>query len=567
MGMGSDLVALSALSKELNTTLAGARVDKIVQPDPDELRFFLRNNGKNLCLCVSCNAGAPRIHLTSSKKQNPINAPSLCMLLRKHLQISSIEGISIFNNDRILQIKFNARTEMKDDAVYFLFVEIMNRYSNIVFTDENLIILDAVKHLPLDIARDHVVLRGVKYEPVGQNKISYLSGCFSAFDEFAGGDLHKFILDKISGFSGVTVSEILTQSGIEPNQPTPLSANQKETLANIIKTFQRINESELYHPVIICEKDVFPYHYQVLKDKESQYFNTMSEAYDALFSVADTEIRNKTRLKTLMTAVKHLKARVEKNIKTDLDRLNECENMDEYRLYGELIVANIYRIQKGDVILKCDNYYTGEQVEIKLDEKLTPSGNSKRYYTKYNKLKRQQEFTEKKLVADQNLYDYVLSIENELNNLPYEATTIAIEEELEKLGVLKKKNVKGKVRKEKSEPPYTFEHNGFIILKGRNNIQNDELTFKIATGGDIWLHVKNGHGAHVIILTEGKKVPDDTIKTAAEIACSDFGGSVDVDYTERRNVKRMPNGHPGQVIYVNYKTALTTPNAHAELKK
>ncbi|MBR7162666.1 MAG: NFACT family protein, partial [Clostridia bacterium] len=158
--MGSDLVALSALAEELNVALSGARVDKIVQPDPDELRFFLRNNGKNLCLCISCNSGAPRIHITTSKKQNPINAPSLCMLLRKHLQTSSIEGVSIFNNDRTLQVKFKARTEMKDDAIYYLFAEIMNRYSNIVFTDESLTILDAVKHLPLDATRNHVVLRG-----------------------------------------------------------------------------------------------------------------------------------------------------------------------------------------------------------------------------------------------------------------------------------------------------------------------------------------------------------------------------------------------------------------------
>lgn len=564
--MGSDLLALSALAAELNNTLSGARVDKIVQPDADELRFFVRNNGKNLCLCVSCNSGAPRMHLTASKKPNPLTAPTLCMLLRKHLQISNIDGVSVFNNDRILRIKFNARTEMKDDAVYYLFVEIMNRYSNIVFTDETLTILDAVKHLPLDVAKTHVVLRGVKYEPVGQSKTSYLTDCFSVLDDFSGGDLHRYIIENISGFSGVTVSEILAQSGVEPNQPTALNADQKARISRVINDFKDILSSQHYSPVVVNGKDVLPYHYKVLKDKDAVAYDSMSEAYDALFSVADTEIRNKARLKTLTTTVKHLKARVEKNIKTDLERLKECENMEEYRLYGELIVANIYRINKGDKYLVCDNYYTGEKVEIKLDEMLTPSGNSKAYYTKYNKLKRQQEFTDKKLVADQNLYDYVLSIENELANLPYDCSTIGIEEELERLGVLKKKNVKGKVRKEKSEPPYSYEHNGFTILKGRNNIQNDELTFRMASGSDLWLHVKNGHGAHVIIFTEGKPIPDETIKVAAEIACSDFQGSQNVDYTERRNVKRMPNGHPGQVIYVNYKTALVLPNAHNELK-
>ena len=428
--MGSDLLALSALAAELNNTLSGARVDKIVQPDADELRFFVRNNGKNLCLCVSCNSGAPRMHLTASKKPNPLTAPTLCMLLRKHLQISNIDGVSVFNNDRILRIKFNARTEMKDDAVYYLFVEIMNRYSNIVFTDETLTILDAVKHLPLDVAKTHVVLRGVKYEPVGQSKTSYLTDCFSVLDDFSGGDLHRYIIENISGFSGVTVSEILAQSGVEPNQPTALNADQKARISGVINDFKDILSSQHYSPVVVNGKDVLPYHYKVLKDKNAVAYDSMSEAYDALFSVADTEIRNKARLKTLTTTVKHLKARVEKNIKTDLERLKECENMEEYRLYGELIVANIYRINKGDKSLVCDNYYTGEKVEIKLDEMLTPSGNSKAYYTKYNKLKRQQEFTDKKLVADQNLYDYVLSIENELANLPYDCSTTGIEEEL-----------------------------------------------------------------------------------------------------------------------------------------
>ena len=564
--MGSDLVALSALANELNIALTGARVDKIVQPDPDELRFFLRNNGKNLCFCVSCNSGAPRIHITNSKKHNPINAPSLCMLLRKHLQVSSVEGVSIFNNDRILQVKFKARTEMKDDATYYLFAEIMNRYSNIVFTDENLTILDAVKHLPLDATRDHVVLRGVKYAPVPQKKISYLTDCNSVFDSFNGGDLHKFILDNMSGFSGVTVSEILMRCGLEMSQDTALSPSQKEKLISVIDEFRNINNSNDYKPVLLNGKDVLPYHYVVLKDKNAVSFDTMSEAYDALFSVTDTEIRNKARLKTLTTTVKHLKNKVEKNIAIDIERLKECENMDMYRLYGELIVSYIYLVKKGDKTLVCDNYYTGEKIEIPLDETLTPSENSKHYYTKYNKLKRQKEFTEKKLDNDRNLFDYVLSIEKELLTLPYDCSTVGIEEELERLGVLRKKSTKGKVRKEKGEPPIKYTHNGFTILKGRNNIQNDELTFKIASGGDVWLHVKNGHGAHVIIFTEGKNVPDETIKVASEIACSDFAGSQNVDYTERKNVKRMPNGHPGQVIYVNYKTALVEPNDHNELQ-
>lgn len=562
--MGSDLLTLSALANELNRSIAGGRIDKIVQPDADEVRFYLRANGKNLCLCASCNAGAPRLHLTTSKKPNPVTAPALCMLLRKHLSVATITDVSVYNSDRIIKITFNARTEMKDDATYYLFIEIMNRYSNVVFTDGNLTILDAVKHLPLDVARDHVVLRGVRYEPVGQAKTSYLTDYYSVFGDFNGGDLHKFIIDRISGFSGVTVSEILVRAGLKADHAEPLSKDELTALLKVIDEQKNVNSQPYFSPCVIGGKEVYPYDYSVLSG-EKVFYPTMSEAFDALYSKTDADIRNKARLKTLATAVKHLKARVEKNIKTDIERLEECKNMESFRVKGELIVANIYRIKKGDETLVCDDYYTGEKVSIALDPMLTPSGNSTYYYTKYNKLKRQKEFTEKKLADDKRLLEYVLSVEKEIETLPYDQSYAGIEEELERLGAIKKKSQKGKVRKEKPEPPITYEYNGFTILKGRNNLQNDELTFRIASSSDVWFHIKNGHGAHVIVLTEGKSLPDDVIKVASEIAASSENGSIDVDYTERRNVKRQPNGHPGQVIYVNYKTAKVEPNAHEKL--
>ncbi len=564
--MGSDLFALSALTAELNETLRGARVDKIVQPDVDELRFTLRAKGKTVCLCASCNALAPRLHLTESKKNNPQLAPSLCMLLRKHLAVSTLESVTVENDDRIIRLKFNARTEMKDNAVFYLFVEIISRYSNIVFTDENYIILDAVKHLPLEIARDHIVLRGVKYQPVGQDKISYLTAPISVFDNFERGDLHRYILDNISGFSGITVSELIYRAGVENNQSGALSNSDKNALFAVIEEYRNIIGSPLFNPCIAEGKEVFPYPYAIC-NKNVRFFPTMSEAYDALYTVADGEIRNKARLKILTTAVKHLKTRVEKNIATDLERLEECENMEDFRIKGELIVAYIYKIKKGDTTLICTDYNTGNEVEIPLDEQLTPSKNSAAYYAKYNKLKRTKEFTEKKLIADRLLYNYVLSVEEELNSLKPNEPSTAIEEELAALNAFKKKAQKGKPKKEKPEPPYTYSVDGFTVLRGKNNLQNDELTFRIASSSDTWLHLKNTHGAHVIILSEGRSVPDSVILKAAEIAACSKGASCEVDYTLRRNVKRQPNGHPGQVIYTNYKTIIVNPDEHFEFLK
>lgn len=569
--MGSDLFALSALARELNDNLQGARIDKIQQPEIDELRFFVRSKGKNQCLVVSCNAGAPRIHLTNSKKVSPQVAPNLCMLLRKYLLSATISDVSIYNFDRIVRIRFDAKTEMRDEAVFYLFVEIMNRYSNIVFTDENLVILDAVKHLPLDVERNHVVLRGVPYSPVSQKKISYLTDCFSVFNDFKGGDLHRFIQDNISGFSGATIEELLLRANINSNVGT-FGAIERERLFKTIKDFASVatNTPEIpLCPCIINDKEVYPIEYRSLENSDKSNVKTlesMSDAYDALITDCDKDIRNKARLKSLATIAKHLRQKVEKNIAIDLQKLAECEDMDKYRLWGELIVNYIYLVKKGDDKLVCVNYYDNSQVEIPLDLRLTPSKNSTAYYAKYNKLKRTKEFVSKKLEKDKDLLEYVKSIEDEIANLPYESDTSAIEQELEALGGGKKKSSKNKVRKEKAEPPYVYFVDGFYIYRGKNNLQNDELTFKIASSNDVWLHLKNEHGSHTIIVTEGRTVPDKVLKIAGEITASTKQASCEVDYTERRNVKRKPDGHPGQVIYVNYKTMISEPNPHKDIE-
>ncbi len=569
--MGSDLFALSALARELNDNLQGARIDKIQQPESDELRFFVRSKGKNQCLVVSCNAGAPRIHLTNSKKVSPQVAPNLCMLLRKYLLSATISDVSIYNHDRIVRIRFDAKTEMRDEATFYLFVEIMNRYSNIVFTDENLVILDAVKHLPLDVERNHVVLRGVPYSPVLQKKISYLTDCFSVFNDFKGGDLHRFIQDNISGFSGATIEELLLRANINSNVGT-FGAIERERLFKTIKDFASVatNTPEIpLCPCIINDKEVYPIEYRSLENSDKSNVKTlesMSDAYDALITDCDKDIRNKARLKSLATIAKHLRQKVEKNIAIDLQKLAECEDMDKYRLWGELIVNYIYLVKKGDDKLVCVNYYDNSQVEIPLDLRLTPSKNSTAYYAKYNKLKRTKEFVSKKLEKDKDLLEYVKSIEDEIANLPYESDTSAIEQELDALGGGKKKSSKNKVRKEKAEPPYVYFVDGFYIYRGKNNLQNDELTFKIASSNDVWLHLKHEHGSHTIIVTEGRTVPDKVLKIAGEITASTKQAPCEVDYTERRNVKRKPDGHPGQVIYVNYKTMISEPNPHKDIE-
>lgn len=563
--MGSDFLALSALADELNAKLAGARMDKIVQPEADEIRLFLRAGGRTECLVASCNAGAPRLHLTAERKQNPVTAPNFCMLLRKYLSVSALEEVSMWREDRIIALRFNARTEMRDNATFYLFIEIMNRYSNIVFTDADLVILDAVKHLGFDDGGGHVVLCGVRYSPPDQPKPNYRTEEGKrAIGAFPGGDLHRWMLDKTSGFSGATVSEILRRAELDADIPRPLSDSEKERLLSLVTQLGDVTHAPFYAPCL-AGKDVYPFPYAAAKGERRDFADIIS-AYDALYTAADRELRNKARLKALTTAVKHLRSRTEKNIAIDRERLAECENMDKWRVMGELIVANIYRVKKGDTVLRCLDYYTGEEREIPLDERLTPSGNSAAYYNRYNKLKRTKEFTEKKLAADLLLLDYIGSLEAEITSLPYDSPATAIEEELERLGAFRKKS-KGKVRREKAEPPYEYEIEGFTVLAGKNNLQNDELTFRVASSSDLWLHLKNRHGAHVVVLAKGAPVPESVIKIAAEIAAASAGANAEVDYTLRRYVKRRPSGHPGQVIYTDFKTTVARPDAHSELLK
>ena len=565
--MGSDCIALGALADELDSALRGARVNKIVQPEADEIRLFFRAaGGRNPVLVISCNAGAPRMHFTSSQKPNPAGAPAFCMLLRKHLGTAVAERVFLHENDRIIGIMFSARTEMKDKATFFLFTEIMNRYSNIVLTDGELTILDAVKHLPPEDEDSHVVLRGVKYRPPAQSKPYFGSpeNVSAVLDSFGGGDLHRALLGGLSGLTGVSVSEWLRRAGVPADCPAPLDENKKSRLLWVAAEFSDIRSSCLYAPCISGGKEVLPFPYLTI-DAETTPYPSLSDAYDAFYTSVDAAMRLKARMKSISAAVKRLITRTKKNIEIDRSRLAECEKADELRIKGELIVSNIYRIKKGDTVLVCDNYYTGGQTEVELDERLSPSQNSAAYFARYAKLKRTKQFTDKKLADDLALLSYAESVQAEIDRMSPADSSAPIERELERLGVLRKKAVKGKVRAERPEPPLEYEIEGFLVLAGKNNLQNDELTFRTASAGDIWLHAKNFHGAHVIIRTRGSEVPEPVIKAAAEIAAADAGAQVEVDYTFRRNVKRLPGGHPGQVVYTDYKTVIARPDKHAEL--
>lgn len=566
--MGSDLITLNALAKELNEKIRGAKIQKITQPEKDEIRLFIHTISKNDCLVISCNSQVPRCHLTKVKTDTPLVAPAFCMLLRKYITNATIEGVSIYNSDRIIRIQISARDELKDINTYFLYVEIMSRYSNIIFTDKNNIILDAVKKIPLTLENNsHIVMHGSEYSPLEQDRESFMTSDFSFLKKFTGGDLHQFILDNVTGFAGISVSEILNRVGLSDDISSPLNDNDIENIKSFIERIKNINNDELFTPCVIDSKGVYPFIYSVI-NKDVKKYDSMNDAFDALLSKEDDDIRLKARLKTLTTATKRFKGRVERRIIDSKQKIQATKDMENYRRFGDLIINNIYLIKKGDTTLNCIDYETNENVSIELDKRFTPSQNAKNFYTKYNKQKRAKEFLTKKLEEDETLYKYITSIEDELNNVTKNTNYNPIEQELINIGALKlpKENAKKRVHNPRPDPITSYNVKGFQVLVGSNNIQNDELTFKIASSTDIWMHLKDEHGRHTIIITNGKEVPDDVILIAAQITASTKTTKMAVDYTQRRNVRRMPGGLPGLVNYTNYKTVYVDPDSHSELR-
>ncbi|MDD7398511.1 MAG: NFACT RNA binding domain-containing protein [Firmicutes bacterium] len=557
-----DLFNMNALACELCETLYGAKTDKIVQPESDEIRFYLRRGNRNFILVISANAKVPRIHLTKQKKQNPINAPAFCMLLRKHLSIGAIENISILNNDRAIKIDFLCKSEMKDFKRFSIIVELMSRYSNIVFVDENYTILEAMKKTSLDVPNNHPILKGIKYSPLVRPKTSVFDDEFKTviydvakqdgvfFDNF---------LSCFGGFKTSTLKYLFEIADVKTDVTNPSDDDIKRIIGSV-EAMKNVYGSDMFKPCVSADGEPLctPY-----GSKSYEFFETLSDAFDKSLNYADLSVRIQSKTKQIKQATKRLIEKLKKNIEICKVKLSECENMESERILGELITTNIYQIKRGMKEVTLYDYYANENKTIPLDKTLSPSQNANKHFEKYNKLKRAKEFTLKRIDEETALLDYAVSIDDSILNLKNEDSISEIENELAQIGALRIQ--KHSVKNEKPQPPIEYNVNGFTVYKGKNNVQNDFLTFKIANANDLWFHQKDAPSSHTVLLCRGSEPDDETLKIVAEIAISDKTASAEVDYTKRQNVKRKQPYHYGQVIYTDYKTIFATPNAHSEL--
>lgn len=559
--MPQDAFTLLHAARELNNLLSGAKVNRVVQPDKDDVYLAVYTKSGARTLVLSSNAEYCRVAFTSTEKPKPQVAPSFCMLLRKHLLGAETESVSLVGFERIIKIDFRTKNDFKDSVVKTMYCEIMGKYSNLILT-ENGKILGCIKNAPLDVATTRLTLPGADYVlPKSQDKaditdeISFKSRYMSAFF----GDLPKFLFENVKGLSFVTAEEIAAN--------VPADADV-DAVYDAVKTFYL---SPVVSPCVKGEgkkRDYYITDYKTIGG-QTEYFDTITDAEDDVFSAKERKKAFDLEYKRISDKVNSLTKKLGKKLQGENEKLLSSANYDELRVKGELITANLYRLEKGMKSCELENYYDDyKPMKITLDENLTPNANAQRYFKKYAKEKRAVEIVTPQKEQTEKDLDYLGSVGHELSLAADKSDFKDIEEELISQGLLpapKNKSVKT------AESPYReYIADGYAIKCGKNNLQNDRLLSR-AYKDDLWLHAKGFHSPFVIVETKGEKIPDEVIKTAAEI-CAYYsdggkGGKVHVDYCLRKFVKKPPKAKPGSVIYTDYKTACVQPLPHDEIKK
>lgn len=582
--MALDSIAVSALVSELAASLIDGRIDKIHQPERDELTISVRSFSDSFKLVISASPSNARVHFTNESKENPKTAPLFCMLLRKHIQGGKIVGISQPDFERIIDISVQTRNDLGDIVLRHLIVELTGRNSNIILTDENRKIIDAARHIDLTQSSVRQILPGFEYSPPPrQNKIAFLdTNCeLSLRLDDVTQSVYSALMSQISGISPLFAREVVfAATGRTDTMSATITAEQTEKLLSVLRQYRTKAVSGDFSPVLITEKetdriiDFSPFNI-------SQYGNAcfitpydcVSDAINGFYRTRASKERLKQRSSDLLRVINSNLERLSKKLVIQQKTLKDAENKDKYRRFGDLITSSIYMIKQGMEEISVPDYFEPSSpiVNIPLSPMLTPSENAQKYYKKYTKAKNAE--TEVKIqlqntLAEQEYLESTLAFAANCSTL---SDINAIRAELSEQGYIKSGKHSKKKQKESASLPYHFvSSDGFDIYVGKNNLQNDILTLKFANSGDMWFHTKKIHGSHTVIkLGLDKDIPKRTLTEAAQLAAyyskARESGQVPVDYTQIKNVKKPGGAKPGMVIYDCYNTIYTTPKSPQEL--
>lgn len=575
--MPLDGIYLYSIKEELRSKLLGSRVDKISQPEKDEIVLSLRAERTNYKLLLSASSTYPKVHITKTNKPNPVKAPMFCMVLRKYLGNGRIIDISQLDTDRVLIIDFESADELGFNSVYSMIIEIMGRHSNItLIRKRDSIIIDSIKHITPDVNSYRSLYPGITYiYPPASTKLSPFSFTLQDFKAYVDKNVMRYdsgIFSKI--FTGISapfsksITERLKTENIEIDESS-IDKIYKVTasiLTNVLSgSLKFLLYKEDHNLIDFYCTDLYQH-----EDKAKSSYASPSELMESFYFEKDKADRLNIRSSDLQKIINTNIDRCNKKLDLLKKTLTECKTMDAYRVKGELLTANIYTLKKGDRSANLLNYYSPEEeyIDIDLDENKTPSENIQSYFRKYTKFKKSAEMAQQQIKAAGEELEYLLSVLTNIKNAETYEEIEEIKRELTDTGYIRyRKEDKKKVKP--SRPLHFISTDGAHIYIGKNNIQNDYLTLKFADKRDIWLHTKNIPGSHVIIKASDKPTNRD-LEEAAILAAyyskAQDSTKVPVDYTEVKNVKKPSGAKPGMVIYYTNKTTYVNPEK-LELKK
>ncbi|MBQ8176597.1 MAG: NFACT family protein [Oscillospiraceae bacterium] len=573
--MALDGAFLHIVKKELGH-LIGGRVDKISQPSREEVVIAFRTHGGNCKLLISASAGSARVHITKKSIENPKVPPMFCMLLRKHLGNGRLLDIRQDGLERILYFDFEAMNELGDMVKVTLAVEIMGRCSNLVIINADGKIIDSIKRVDAEMSRERMVLPGMTYTyPPRDNRLDFRNctaeEISNAAEQLPDCDLSKALIKIFEGLSPIVAREWVYYAA-QGNDAvkSDLHGELLERLAFVINQTARECDENRCTFTVVKDKE------GLLKDFSfipiNQYVGLMDtkeldsacDLLDYFYSERDSISRMKQRSQDLYKLLLNATDRISRRLANQRIELKESENREEFKLKGDLISANLYRVEKGMGSVRVENFYDENcpEIEIKLDPRLTPSQNMQHYYAEYRKADTAEKILTEQIAKGEEELAYIDSVFDALTRTNGEDEVNELRMELAEQGYIRAAKLKGKPPK--SHPPLEFKSpDGFTVLVGRNNKQNDMLTTKLAEKTDIWLHTKNITGSHVIIRANGQDVPDDTIIYAARLAAfhskAKNSSQVPVDYVPVKFVKKPSGSKPGMVIFTNNRTLYVTP--------
>lgn len=550
--MALDGIFLHHLKNEVAEFAVGARIDKIYQPSKEELVLSLRSREGSEKLLLSCRANTAGMYFTKYPPENPAKPPMLCMLLRKHLCGGKILSIEQQGLDRIIKITVRSSNELGDEVLLTLVAEIMGRYSNIILLDDKGTIIDALRRVDENSSRVRRVLPGLKYEaPPAQDKLDILTD-----------DIEK-IKARISKSTKSPANAF--QSAVMGVSPIVCREYENGTSVEQIKHY-----AENPRPNVIITQAPFDFCFMPITQYGSlaseRDFETFSETLDFFYYEKVRADRIRQRSGELFKTLSNLKERAVRKAVNRSKELEDCRDKDKYKIYGDLIVANQYALQKGAIYYDLQNFYEeNARVRVPADPALSPMQNAQKYYKEYRKKQTAESRLSDFIKAANDEAAYLDSVTDALSRAQTDPEITEIKNELVQTGFLKRRPAKNQKNTKQLRPMEFESSEGFKIFVGRNNIMNDKLTLKTAKNYDLWFHVKEGAGAHVVVQSEnGREFTDKLIREAAMLAVQNSkaasSSNVAVDYTIIKNVKKPNGAKPGMVIYDNYKTEYVTPN-------